>query len=78
MWRYAESYSKEEPKVLDDFSSELYVYVRKDFIEIPVYDKNNNRVNTRWNYKEYEILKEEWNLFKDYYGIEQDDNKVKE
>lgn len=63
MWKTAENGSDIKPASVDETSSKKYVYVRKDFTEVPSYDNEGNQTGTHWQYKENKVLKEDWEYY---------------
>lgn len=61
-WHWSESGDK--PDMLDTESSRDYVYIRKDFHEVPSYDMDGQEVGTFWRYQEKILPKAEWEIYK--------------
>lgn len=64
MWKLVENSKAEKPLEIDETSSQTYVYVRKDFEEIPTIDANGEEVGSHWRYMEQKIKKEDWEVYK--------------
>lgn len=66
MWKLSENSDSVKPDALDTVSSRKYVYIRKDFKEVPVLDENGQETGaTHWEYMENAVLKSEWENYKE-------------
>lgn len=70
MWYKVENGSVEKPVVLDQTSSKVYVYVRKDFVEVPASGEEGTSEYrpTHWEWMECKIRKEDWVIFEKVLG----------
>lgn len=64
MWKIVENSNSVKPSEIDDTSSKDTIYVRKDFVEVPTYDGDNNQIGTHWQYMENEIPRDDWETYK--------------
>lgn len=62
-WRKAENSDSVKPAIIDKVSSRKYVFIRKDFEEVPTLDESGEQVGTHWEYYEKRILKEDWETY---------------
>ena len=69
MWKLAENGSNIKPDQVDDTSSRIYVYVRKEFKEIP---NHGEEEGTHWQYLEKKILKTDWEVYSDILSAQTD------
>ena len=61
MWRRSENASSVKPLEVDETISEVFVYVRKDFEEVPTLDEEVHETgDTHWVYLEQAVPKEDW------------------
>ncbi|MBP5163250.1 MAG: hypothetical protein ILP16_09790 [Spirochaetales bacterium] len=61
MWRRSENASSVKPLEVDETISEVFVYVRKDFEEVPTLDEEGHETgDTHWVYLEQAVPKEDW------------------
>ena len=63
MWKTAENGDSVKPSEIDRTSSSVYVYVRKDFEELPSYDIDGEQVGTHWRWLETTIPVEDWDMY---------------
>ena len=59
MWYRNENGSVVKPAEIDNTSSELYVYVRKDFEEVAETEENP----AHWTWMETKVRKEDWETY---------------
>lgn len=64
MWKTVENSNNLKPAEIDSVSSNDFVFVRKDFVEKPTYNKNGNQIGTHWQYLENDISKADWDIYK--------------
>ena len=63
MWRLTQNSDSVKPLDVDTESSGKYVYVRKDFEEVPMFDQDGEHIGTHWQYMENKISKESWDVY---------------
>lgn len=59
MWRKSENGSLDKPLEIDKESSKKYVYVRKNFEEVPTTDQ----ISAHWRWDETKVPKEDWEVY---------------
>ena len=59
MWRTAENGSSVKPAELDTTSSNVWNYIRKDFVLVPADDERPEH----WQWLENKISKEDWETY---------------
>jgi len=64
MWYRTENGSDVKPAALDTTSSKRYVYVRKDFVEVPA-TQGDQPIPAHWSWLEAKILKEDWAIYEE-------------
>lgn len=60
MWYKAQMVGSLQPPEIDNFSSQEYVYIRKNIQQI---ETENEEDPTTWEYDEQKIRKEDWELY---------------
>ena len=63
MWYRTENGNSVRPAALDDTSSKVYVYVRKDFVEVPASGEGEQVIPAHWSWLETKILKADWEIY---------------
>ena len=63
MWKVVENSDNVKPLDIDQSSSSVYVFVRKDFEEVPSYDQEGKQIGTHWKYKEIYIPSDNWDIY---------------
>lgn len=63
MWRLTQNSDSVKPLDVDTESSSKYVYVRKDFEEIPMLDQDGEQIGTHWQYMENKVPKDGWDVY---------------
>lgn len=64
MWYKCQNGSVDvKPAALDKESSKKYVYVRKDFTEIPASGEEGFEIPAHWEWMEMKIPKDDWNVY---------------
>lgn len=63
MWRLTQNSDSVKPLDVDTESSSKYVYVRKDFEEIPMLDQDGEQIGTHWQYMENKVPKDDWDVY---------------
>lgn len=64
MWRRSENGSLDKPLEIDKESSKKYVYVRKNFEEVPA----ANETPAHWRWDETKVPKEDWEVYEKILG----------
>lgn len=72
MWIESENSDSTKPLEIDNTSSRAYVYVRKDFEEVPAYDQEGTQIGTHWKYKENKVNREDWETYTDIINTQND------
>ena len=73
MWKYVENSDSTKPSEVEENTSKTYVYIRKDFVEIPESEgEQGQTVPAHWGYYEQKVKKEDWNLYKDIIDVQSD------
>lgn len=72
MWIESENSDSTKPLEIDNTSSRAYVYVRKDFEEVPTYDQEGTQIGTHWKYKENKVNREDWETYTDIINTQND------
>ena len=62
-WYRSSNSNSVKPADVDDTSSKVYVYVRKDFELIPETEENDQVIPEHWEYMEKKISKEDWEFY---------------
>lgn len=62
-WRKAENSDSTKPAEIDRTASRKFVYVRKDFEEVPTLEQDGKQTGTHWEYMEKKIPKEDWETY---------------
>lgn len=62
-WKRCTNSDNTKPAELDTTSSKAFVYVRKNFEEVPSLDENGEQTGTHWEFDETEIPKEDWAIY---------------
>lgn len=63
MWYDNENGSLDRPDELDTTSSKAYVYIRKDFVEVPEKVVEEDIIPAHYRWKETKISKEDWEIY---------------
>ena len=63
MWYQSENSDAIKPAEIDETSSQSYIYARKDFEEVPIYDQLGQQIGTHWRYMENKINKSDWDMY---------------
>lgn len=68
MWYLSENSGAEKPDEIDKISSKVYNYIRKDFVEIPAQEGEEDSFgpgfgSAHWQYQEKKISKKDWAQF---------------
>ncbi len=63
MWYKNSNGNNVKPNEINQVSSRIYVYVRKDFKLIPESGEGEDIVPEHWEWMETKIRKEDWGLF---------------
>lgn len=67
IWYTSENSGPEKPAEIDKTSSKVYNYIRKDFVEIPAQEGNDDIMpgfnSAHWQYQEAKIRKTDWKNF---------------
>ena len=68
MWYPSENSNMTKPPVVDSESSKKYVYVRKDFEEVPEATIEGQTIPAHWKWKEMKVPKEDWAVYEKVIG----------
>lgn len=63
MWYKSENGNLEKPNDVDMLSSKAYVFVRKDFVQIPESGSGNEVIPAHWEWLETKIRKEDYTMY---------------
>ena len=63
MWYKSENGDLTKPTELDMNSSKVYVFVRKDFVQIPESGEGYETIPAHWEWQETKVRKEDWDTF---------------
>ena len=63
MWYTNENGNSVKPSALDQDSSKKFVYVRKDFEEVPESGEGDQKIPAHWKWLETKIPKEDWMIY---------------
>lgn len=77
MW-YEVEFGSEKPDQIDETSSKVYVYVRKDIEECERYDETTCGTIHYWKALEQKIKKEDWGIYKELAKSENDITDLQE
>ena len=66
MWYRSENGDLTKPAEVDDTTSQVYVYVRKNFEQIPATEE----IPTHWAWTETKVRKEDWQTYQIVMGHE--------
>lgn len=75
MFRTVENSDNIKPLEIDSTSSNEYVYIRRNFEEVPNYDQEGEIVGSHWRYEENKIKKSDWEIYESITSTEQKVNK---
>lgn len=62
-WKKAANSDSVKPAAIDATTSRKFVFVRKDFEEVPTIDQDGEQIGTHWEYMEQKIQKEDWEIY---------------
>lgn len=62
-WYKSSNSDNTKPSEIDETSSKVVVYVRKDFVEVPTLDIDGKENGTHWEYMEKKVKKEDWEIY---------------
>lgn len=68
MWYMNENGNLEQPAALDTESSKKFVYVRKNFEEVPKSGSGKDAIPAHWKWQEMKIRKEDWAVYEKVLG----------
>ena len=68
MWYEVENCSMTKPADIDKVSSGQYVYVRKNFEEVPESGEGEQVISAHWKWMEIKIPKADWELYEQVIG----------
>lgn len=63
MWYKNENGDLTKPESLDNTSSSVYVYIRKEFKQIPEIQLEDQIIPAHWEWLEMKVKKEDWYVF---------------
>lgn len=67
IWYTCENGSPEKPAEIDKTSSKVFNYIRKDFVEIPAQESEDEFMpgfgSAHWQYQEAKVRKKDWDSF---------------
>lgn len=63
MWYMNENGNLDKPAALDKESSKKYVYVRKNFEEVPQSGSGKEAIPAHWMWQEMKIPKADWDVY---------------
>ena len=67
MWHKSESTNY--PELVDEVSSNKFVYVRRNITEVEREDESSGKTITIYKYEENKIKKEDWETYKDIMNV---------
>lgn len=62
-WYKSSNNDSTKPSEIDETSSKVVVYIRKDFAEVPTLDIDGKEIGTHWEYMEKKVKKEDWEIY---------------
>lgn len=65
MWRKRSNFNTVKPEPIDKKSSKTYVYIRKNFTEVPASEGMFIKMPAHWEWLEMKVPKQDWDIFEE-------------